>query len=123
MTRASLTGARTRTASSLAARAGGKTTRHQLPPESEAHFQKAVVELATVLGYRVYHSWTSLHSAGGWPDLFLVRGPRAIAAELKSARGRLTDSQEMWLECLKQAGIEAYCWRPADMRQVAEILR
>jgi len=50
----------------------------------------------------------------GWPDYFCVKGPRALAIELKSDSGKLTVDQSAWLLDLKAAGVEAYCFRPRD---------
>ena len=95
-----------------------------LPPEREAHFQNRVINAMRVFGWRVYHPWTSIHSASGWPDLFAVRGERGVAAELKAVRGRVTPAQQDWLDCLSNVrGIEAYVWRPSDWDQIVEILR
>lgn len=39
----------------------------------ERDFQAAVMELARLLGWRVYHTWDSRKSEPGFPDLVLVR--------------------------------------------------
>jgi Holliday junction resolvase len=53
--------------------------------------------------------------ARGWPDIFAVRGPRAIAFELKTATGRTTAEQIEWIERLRLAGVEAHLIRlPQD---------
>lgn len=74
---------------------------------------------------RTQHGWrTPVQADGaGFPDLILVRPPRAIAAELKSERGRLTRAQANWLELLGEAGLETYVWRPGDLQAMAETLR
>jgi hypothetical protein len=35
--------------------------------ESEKGFLQAVIDLATLLGWRVYHTHDSRHSQEGWP--------------------------------------------------------
>ena len=84
---------------------------------TERQLSKAVVELATRIGWRVHtlsdsRSLRSHHP--GFPDLFMVRGPRMVAAELKSATGRFRAGQHEWLVALETAGAEVYLWRPKD---------
>lgn len=43
--------------------------------------------------------------------------------ELKSERGRLTRQQAEWLNDLRNAGVEAYIWRPCDLSAATQILR
>src|SRR5689334_7845732 len=70
----------------------------QLPPESEDKFQTKVLELARIYHWKTYHTYDSQRSTAGFPDLVLVRPPRLIFAELKSAGGNLTVAQKEWLE-------------------------
>lgn len=91
---------------------------------SERAFMQNVMELAKLYKWMVYHTHDSRRSQPGWPDLILVRGPRCIAAELKSAKGRLTAAQREWLTALSGiAGIETYCWRPDDWSTIVELLK
>jgi hypothetical protein len=61
-------------------------------------------------------------SARGWPDIFAVRGPRAIALELKTATGRVTAEQTDWLEKLRLVGVEAHLIRlPQDWDRFSAI--
>jgi hypothetical protein len=100
---------------------------------TEAYFQRAVIEAAQLLGWRVAHfrpartrrGWRTPIAAdgAGFPDLIAVRGSRLIAAELKSDRGRLRPEQAHWLEALAAAGAEAHTWRPADWAAIAKVLR
>ena len=54
------------------------------------------------------------HSGVGWPDLFMVKGGRAIAAELKVGRRKPTEAQLSWLEALADVpGVEAHLWTDA----------
>lgn len=96
-----------------------------LAPVSERAFQQQVVDVARLLGYRVYHPWISVHSSAGFPDLVLVRPPRLVLAEVKTDRGRVTAAQQAWLDLLRACpGCETYVWRPSDdLAQIAEILR
>lgn len=79
---------------------------------TEAQLQAAVIACARLLGWRVYHTHDSRRSAAGFPDLCMVRDNRLIFAELKSARGRVSDDQEEWLLALIETGAEACVWYP-----------
>lgn len=104
----------------------------------EAAFHKNVVELATMLGWRIHHDRRQDLSIGGdagFPDLVLARDGRIVFAELKTLKGRLTPAQVGWLEALTgHAGFggqvtsyisgprEVYVWRPADIDRIGRIL-
>lgn len=93
---------------------------------SEKELQSAVVELAGVFAWRQYHTWLSLHSAGGFPDLVLLRPPRLIFAELKREKANPSAEQRHWLEDLSAvAAVETYVWRPSDHLNghIADVLR
>jgi len=100
---------------------------------TEREFQRAVVELARLMGWRVHHTRPALTRAGEWrtpiqgdagfPDLVLCRPPRLILAELKRVGGKPTAEQQAWLEALQAcAGVECYLWTPADWDAVARTL-
>jgi hypothetical protein len=110
-------------------------TRAKAAPLTEARLQAAVIDLAHLFGYRIAHFRPARTADGGWrtavqgdgegfPDCFMVRAGRAIAAELKSERGRLTPAQAAWLEAMAAAGVEVYVWRPSHWRsgQVEAVL-
>lgn len=97
-----------------------------LPPISEAAFQRQVIQLARMLGWRTYHTLDSRGSSAGFPDLVLSRGGRLIFAELKSDVGRVRKEQSEWLAGLRAVESEAvgvYLWRPADLDEIAGVLR
>lgn len=99
-----------------------KTTLRALEP-TEKDFQASVLELAHVKGWNTYHTYDSRRSAAGFPDLFLVRPPRIVVAELKSSRGRITPAQRAWLDLLARcSGVETYVWRPAGFDEIARVL-
>jgi hypothetical protein len=72
----------------------------------------------------------------------LVRPPRLIFAELKTASGRVSAAQEEWLHNLSEVGVaartpgagsgygtptalpvpEVYLWRPDDLQDIANLL-
>lgn len=91
---------------------------------TEKRFQSQIQQLAMVLGWKYYHSWSAVHSPAGFPDCVLVKPPRLIFAELKSQRGELSDHQKHWLDALgKVPGVEAYCWKPRDWDEIVKILK
>lgn len=113
-------------------------------PESESGFQGWVIDLAHTYGWLVYHArpsrvrdgrWaTAMTGDPGFPDLVLARGGRVIFAELKTDRGRISDSQQQWLEYLQGDGDdqlrhprarshEVYVWRPVDRAWIQEVLK
>ncbi len=91
---------------------------------SEKQFQAQVIELAELTGWLVYHTYDSRRSQAGFPDLVMIRAPRIIFAELKSADGKIRLEQQMWLDELRKcAGVETYLWRPDDSDQIEWTLK
>jgi hypothetical protein len=89
----------------------------------EAGFQAGVIQLAQLRGWLVGFTWSSKHSLFGEPDLRLLRPPRLVWAELKTATGQPTAEQCEWLELGAQVpGLECYLWRPCDWDDIAESL-
>ena len=92
----------------------------------EADLQKAVIEHAKLLGWRIAHFstsrairdgafYTAQRGNPGFPDLVLLRPPRMIFAELKTQRGRVDFDQATWLNGIELVpGCEQFVWRPAD---------
>ncbi len=102
------------------------------PLQSEAEFQKEVINLAKMLKWRVAHFRASLNQRGEWQtavaadgagftDLVIVR-ERVIFAELKAENGKLSLEQEEWIAWLKGAKQEVYVWRPSNWKQVELVL-
>jgi hypothetical protein len=102
-------------------------------PELERDFQKAVVELAQLAGWRVAHFRPAKTSKGwrtpvaadgaGFPDLVLVRESRLVVAELKSGTGRVSQEQQGWLDAFETVpSTEVFVWRPGDWDQVVGVL-
>lgn len=108
---------------------------------SEAHLQKAVVQLAQTCGWRVAHFHDSRRQvnpdlfvgdrlARGFPDLVLVRNGRMKFIELKTEKGRVSPSQDEWLADLKDVEADAagritvHVWRPShwDSGEIARVL-
>ena len=94
------------------------------PRESEKGFQGWVTDLADATGWEWWHTWLSIHSPAGWPDLNLCRPPRLILAEVKGTGGKLSPAQKRTIALLKQVpGIEVYVWWPDDRPRIEELLR
>ena len=96
---------------------------------TEAELQQRIVQAAGLYGWRVAH-FRPARTAQGWrtpmqgdvgvPDLILARDGQVLLAELKSARGKTSPDQELWLEAL---GHHARLWRPADWPAIQNELR
>jgi len=92
--------------------------------ESEKHFQARVIRLAELCRWVVWHTLDSTGTRAGQPDLFLVRPPRVVLAELKSEHGRLRREQSQAVALLEQCpGVETKVWRPRDWQEIVEVLR
>lgn len=84
----------------------------------EKALQQAVLALAKLNGWMVYHTFDSRRSEAGFPDLVLVHPERRLmyCVELKSETGKLTPAQARWLEAVYHVGYPplAAVWRPQD---------
>ncbi|MBM4407820.1 MAG: VRR-NUC domain-containing protein [Chloroflexi bacterium] len=69
---------------------------------TERELQDAIVQVARLHGWLVYHTYDSRRSDPGFPDLVLVHVKRGQLwfLECKSARGRVTPEQQDWLSAL-----------------------
>ncbi len=96
---------------------------------SERDLQNAIVDAAHLYGYLVFHTRPALSAKGwrtpvqydgvGFPDLVLTNAERIIFAEIKSAKGKLSRQQEMWLQGLERVEaittrVKVCVWTPAD---------
>ena len=70
----------------------------------------------------VYYATPFGAGGKGWPDLFLVRGKQAIAAELKVGKNGASPEQLAWLAALEAAGVAVYLWRDTDWDEITEVL-
>lgn len=91
---------------------------------SEKAFQAAVKQLAQAHGWLYHHHTISLHSAAGWVDTVLVKGPRLVGAELKMPGNTPTAAQQSWLDALAAVReVQTAVWYPDDWPQIVEVLR
>lgn len=99
--------------------------RHTEKPggELERDFQRRVIALAKLQGWKVYHTHDSRRSEPGFPDLVLARGERVLFAELKNIGGKATPEQLKWLCALHEARTSAFLWWPSDWGIVERELR
>ena len=95
----------------------------RLPPITEKEFQAQIVKLAKIIGFEVYHTWNSRHSAKGFPDLVLVRPPQLLFLEVKTEKGKLTVEQARWIAALMACDQEVYLVRPSNWPQIEAILK
>ena len=94
-----------------------------LGPMTEAELSRHIIAAAKECGWRCYHTFLSIHSPAGFPDLFLVRNGKVLAWELKSDKGKALPAQQEWLDALALVpGIEAKVVRPADLEEAYKIL-
>jgi hypothetical protein len=109
-------------------------TRSHNTQQLEREFQRAVIEYARMMGWRVHHTRPALTQRGRWltpvqgdvgfPDLVLCRPPRLILAELKRLGGKVSPQQREWLEALQACdGVECYVWNPDDWEAIVRTLR
>lgn len=100
--------------------------------QQEDAFLKQIIELAHLYGWICAH-FRSVNTDKGWrtpvqadgagfPDLVMVR-ERIIFAELKSDKGKVSDTQSEWLAALKVAAAEVYVWRLKDWEKIVDVLK
>lgn len=100
---------------------------------SEKEFTAMVLALAKLRGWRTAHFRPGMSSKGrwmtavagdgvGWPDIFAARDDRAIAAELKVGKNKLSQEQVVWMDTLRKTPVEVYTWRPDDWPLIELVL-
>ena len=92
---------------------------------TEKELLQAILDCARSLSWSCYHTWNSIHSPAGFPDLTLAGHGRVIFAELKRENGKLTNAQREWITALDEAGQDVHIWRPSDWLsgRIEEVLR
>ena len=97
---------------------------------SEAEFQKAVISLAKLHGWKVMHTQPAQIRPGKWitpntgdqgfVDLVMTHPFRGtIFVELKTNKGIVSENQWSWLCDLQSAGCEVHVWRPCDLEKIS----
>ena len=86
------------------------------PYQKEADFQRAIVQMARICGWQVYHTADSRRSTPGFPDLVLwhPQWEQVLFRELKTEKGVASQTQKDVLLSLTAAGADARIWRPSD---------
>lgn len=96
-------------------------TTPQPPPDAacfltEKEFQGETLRRFLAQGWLCYHTLDSRGSQPGFPDLVCAHPQRGILyLELKTARGRLSNDQERWLDTITLAGGKSALLRPSDL--------
>ena len=98
----------------------------------EADFQKQVVELAHLFGWKVHHTRPAILPGGKWathgidpgfPDLVMAHPAHGmIIAELKSQKGRISEAQLEWAIALRES-VRVRFWRPSDLADIIQLLK
>lgn len=89
---------------------------------NEKEFQSNVTELCKWRRLNWYHTHDSRRSPSGFPDLVIVGPGGCIFAELKSEKGKVTPTQQTWIDSLNNAGQRAEVWRPSDWPYIVDTL-
>jgi hypothetical protein len=102
----------------------------QAPPQGtprkqlEKVFMGEITKLAGLTGWLCYHTYDSRRSNPGFPDLVMVKRPKVIFAELKSASGKLSAKQPKWKDVLEACpGISYYLWTPQHWQEITRVLQ
>ena len=116
---------------------------------TEEQFQQQIIDLAHLCGWTVAHFRAAMTAKGwrtpvqadgaGFPDLVMVKTGwdeiegidgtadglvgRLIFAEIKSAKGKVSESQQAWLSALRCVDVEVYVWKPSDWERIVQILQ
>ena len=92
---------------------------------TERDFQRQVVELARLHGWRVYSIPDSRRSTEkGYPDLTLWHAKRkeVVFAELKTNKGKLRPEQVTVHAEMQSCGLTVYVWRPEGWDEIERVL-
>ncbi len=93
------------------------------PTLNEKQFRQQIVDLLKHTGWKCYFTWTSIHSTPGFPDIVAIKDGEILVIELKSAKGKLTESQKLWLEAFQLTCARVYEWRPSDWEEIVAVLQ
>lgn len=93
---------------------------------TEKDWQAEVVAYLVERGWQIYHTWSSRHSAAGFPDLVCLRPPVVAFVELKREptrgnKAELTIHQTKWIRRLGRCTmVKARVYRPSDRTEFQE---
>lgn len=88
--------------------------------QTEAEFQKAVVEAAQYHGWDCFHFPNAIINPRGWPDLLMLRNGVWMLRECKVPGGRLGVRQVAMIERLRANGADVHIWLPEEWQTVIE---
>jgi hypothetical protein len=97
------------------------------PNHTKAKFTMRVIGLAKLRGWKVTH-FLEQTADKGWFNLVLVKDGRMILAELKSAKGALSEEQVEWICWMNDVCknchpyVRMFVWRPSDWKIIEEVL-
>lgn len=106
--------------------------------QTEAMFQTAVTDYATLMGWTWHHETDSRKSKKGLPDFIALRDGRMVVAEFKREKGGLYSEEQLhWMSEFERlswrAGtvreligvdvVAVYQWKPSDWPEIQEVLR
>lgn len=99
--------------------------RQKKPKITEKLFQGRVEQALKIAGWRVYHTWNSMRSAKGFPDIVALHPKRKkpLVVELKTETGKLTPEQEEWLALFSDCGVDTWLLRPSMFDEFWEHVR
>ena len=88
-------------------------------------FKQAIIHLARLKGWEfIYHTWSSMHSPAGFPDLIMLKEGHMLVAELKIGRDNLKPEQYFWLLEFTTITDDVYVWwdNEQDWNQIIGVL-
>lgn len=92
---------------------------------TEAALQKATLDLARLLGWRIARfpmlnlgrdgqPRKLAYDTAGFPDCILVRNGRLLTIEFKAENGRMSEQQDNWNDALLKTGATVCVFKPRD---------
>ena len=95
----------------------------EAPKMTEKELSRQIVREAKNCGWLVARTWLSKFSPAGEPDLRMVRNGKLLFWELKSDKGKVSTSQQEWLDALALVpGIDVRVVRPTDLEEAYRFL-
>jgi hypothetical protein len=86
---------------------------------TETELQTEVIKIAKRFSWIWYHvpGAHSRRTKPGFPDLVLLHPAtgRLLFAELKADKGKVSDTQQRWIDALTDGGHDVVVWRPEHL--------